>query len=163
MNGKTTHTPYLRQVGSITLPLARHALQAALDKATELSVRISVSVVDAAGHLIHLAHMDGATLQSRDIALNKALTAVGFGFSTSAWEARLESRSAAVRQGLPLQPRMALFGGGEPFLQQGATLGAIGVSGASEQEDVLCAMAAVHAVASLLDQPSQRAAGKDQA
>ncbi|SEI48260.1 Uncharacterized conserved protein GlcG, DUF336 family [Azotobacter beijerinckii] len=147
---------YLRQVGTVTLPLAMQALQAALDKAAELSVRVSVSVVDAAGHLIHLAHMDGATLQSRDIALNKALTAVGFGFSTSAWEARLESRSAAVRQGLPLQPRIALFGGGEPFLQHGVAVGAIGVSGASEQEDVLCARAAVHAVESLLGEPVQQ-------
>lgn len=148
------HSPYLRQVGTLTLPLAMHALQAALDRAGELSLRISVSVVDAAGSLIHLAHMDGATLQSRDIALNKALTAVGFGFSTSAWEARLESRSAAVRQGLPLQPRIALFGGGEPFLHGGAVLGAIGVSGASEAEDVLCAQAAAQAVEHLLEATS---------
>lgn len=143
---------YVRQIDTITLPLAMRALQAALDKATELSIRISVSIVDASGNLIHLAHMDGATLQSRDIALNKALTAVGFGISTSAWEERLTTRSAAVRQGLPLQDRVVLFGGGEPFLYQGVALGAIGISGGSEQQDVVCAMAAVHAVQSLIGQ-----------
>lgn len=141
----------VRRLNTITLRLAMHAMQAALDKAGELSVRVSISIVDAAGGLIHLAHMDGTPLQCRDIAMNKALTAVGFAVSTGSWEGRLNEASAAVRHGLPLQPHMALFGGGEPFLLAGAAMGAIGVSGASEQDDVRCALAAVHAINSLLE------------
>ncbi|WP_437882222.1 GlcG/HbpS family heme-binding protein [Pseudomonas sp. LRF_L74] len=140
----------LRQQTSLTLDLAMQALQAALATAKENQARISIAVVDASGQLIHMAHMDGAPLQSRDIALNKALTAVGFGVSTSAWQARLEKCSEAVRQGLPLQPKMALFGGGEPFRFADQVIGAIGISGASEQLDGQCALAAVERVLAVL-------------
>ncbi|MFD2837485.1 heme-binding protein [Azotobacter vinelandii] len=113
----------LRRLNTITLPLAMRAMRAALDEAGGLSVRVSVAIVDAAGGLIHLAHMDGAPLQCRDIAVNKALTAVGFAVSTGSWEIRLKEMSDAVRQGLPFQPRMALFGGGEPMLYEGVAVG----------------------------------------
>lgn len=141
----------LRQQTSLTLELAMHALQAALDRARAEPVTVSIALVDAAGHLVHMAHMDGAPLQSRDIALNKARTAVGFGLSTRAWQARLEKCSPAVRQGLALQPGMVLFGGGEPLRHRGAVIGAIGISGASEALDGECALAAVERVAALLD------------
>ncbi|ACO77116.1 hypothetical protein AvCA_08750 [Azotobacter vinelandii CA] len=146
--------PSLRRADSINLALAMHALRAALDRAMALSVRVSIVVVDAAGLPIHTAHMDGAPLQCRDIALNKALTAVGFGMPTRVWEERLAGMSDAVRQGLPLQPRMALFGGGEPFLFEGRPVGAIGISGASEQQDEECAQAAVRTVQALLESAS---------
>jgi uncharacterized protein GlcG (DUF336 family) len=125
------------------------ALQAALHEVERASVRVSIAIVDAAGQLIHMAHMDGAPLQSREIAQGKALTAVGFGISTAAWAQRLPRCSAAVQQGLPLQAGV-LFGGGEPFLLDGAVVGAIGISGASEQLDGRCALAAANCVSGLL-------------
>ncbi|MNC53729.1 hypothetical protein D3C75_1031670 [compost metagenome] len=107
-------------------------------------------VVDASGQPIHSAHMDMASRPSREIALKKALTAVGFGISTQDWQARLEKCSVGVRQGLPLQRDMALFGGGEPFLFDSQVIGAIGVSGSSEAIDGHCANAAVERVRVLL-------------
>ncbi|WP_375740322.1 heme-binding protein [Pseudomonas boanensis] len=141
----------IRQQPNMTLALAMPALQATLEQAIESQVRISIALVDAAGQLIHMAHMDGAPLQCRDIALNKALTAVGFGIATSEWGARLEKCSPAVQQGLPLQPRLALFGGGEPVRWRGDVIGAIGVSGASEQVDTRCAQAGVQRALALLE------------
>lgn len=140
----------LRRSTSLSLTLAMQALQAALDKAAEHQAHISIAIVDAGSQLIHMAHMDGAPLLSRDIALNKALTAASFKVSTSSWQTRLAPCSAAVQQGLPLQPNMALFGGGEPFVWQAQVIGAIGVSGASEQVDGLCALAAVEHLQTLL-------------
>ncbi|WP_236531136.1 GlcG/HbpS family heme-binding protein [Pseudomonas syringae] len=135
----------------LTLDLARHCLNATLQKASELNVRVSIAIVDVGGNLIHMAHMDGAPLQSRDIALNKALTAVGFGISTSQWQSRLERCSTAVQRGLPAQPTIALFGGGEPFRLTSQVIGAIGVSGASEAIDCECALAAIARATELLD------------
>jgi hypothetical protein len=57
-----------------------------------------------------------------------------YGLSTSAWEHRLENRSDAVRQGLPLQAGLVLFGGGEPFLDEEDIVGAIGVSGGGQNK-----------------------------
>jgi uncharacterized protein GlcG (DUF336 family) len=141
---------FLRHQPTLTLRLAMQALQAALDKAEEARVRISIVVVDTGGHPIHSAHMDMAARPSREIALKKALTAVGFGISTQDWQARLEKCSEGVRQGLPLQRDMALFGGGEPFLFDSQVIGAIGVSGSSEAMDGHCANAAVERVRVLL-------------
>lgn len=141
----------LRQQPHLGLHLAMQALSVALAEAERHGARVSIAVVDAAGLSIHSAHMDGAPGPSRAIALNKAVTAAGFGIATSAWQERLEHCSAAVRQGLPLQPGLALFGGGEPFRHQGLVIGAIGISGASEQLDSLCARAAVEHVAELLE------------
>ncbi|WP_390898350.1 GlcG/HbpS family heme-binding protein [Pseudomonas veronii] len=94
---------FLRQQPTLTLRLAMQALQSALDKAEEERVRISVVVVDASGQPIHSAHMDMAPRPSREIALKKALTAVGFGIATQDWQTRQENYSEGVRQGLPLQ------------------------------------------------------------
>lgn len=137
----------LYQQTHLGLALAMQALAATLSTAERHGVRVSIAVVDASGLPIHTAHMDGAPQPSRDIALHKAITAAGFGVATHAWDQRLAACSPAVRQGLPLQPRLALFGGGEPFLHNGRVIGAIGVSGASEAIDSACAQAASQSLA----------------
>lgn len=141
---------WLHTQTSISLALAMQALQAALNKAESLQVKVSIAIFDAAGQLLHMAHMEGAPPLSREIARRKAATAVAFGIPTAAWEARLQHCSPAVRQGLPLQDGVALFAGGEPFMVGGCVVGAIGISGASEQLDAQCAQAAVRCVERLL-------------
>lgn len=141
---------WLREQLTLTLPLAIQALQAALDSATQQQVKVSLMIVDSSGLPIQSAHMDGAPRPAQTIALRKALTAAGFGIATADWSQRLELCSDAVRNGLPLQPGMTLFGGGEPFLHADEVIGAIGVSGASEAIDILCAKAAVEHVKRLL-------------
>lgn len=144
-------SPLLRQQPTLSLRLARQALNAAIDFAEQAGIRVSVMIVDAGSQPIHSAHMDGAPRPSQAIALNKALTAAGFGVSTTVWETRLQKASASVQSGLPLQPGIALFGGGEPFVVDGQVIGAIGVSGASEALDTQCAQAALARVAELLE------------
>ncbi len=146
--------PFLRQQPSITLRLAMQAMQAAVEFAEHSDLRVSLVILDAGGQPVHSAHMDGAPRPCQAVALNKALTAAGFGVSTQVWEERLQKCSAAVRDGLPLQPNMALFGGGEPFVLDGQVIGAIGVSGASEAMDARCAQAAVDKVRALLATPN---------
>ncbi|MCP1621071.1 uncharacterized protein GlcG (DUF336 family) [Pseudomonas sp. SLBN-26] len=140
----------LYQQTHLGLALAMRALHATLEAAEQHGVRVSIAVVDASGLPIHTAHMDGAPQPSRDIALHKAITAAGFGVATRTWDQRLAACSPGVRQGLPLQPNLALFGGGEPFLHDGRVIGAIGVSGASEAIDSACAQAASQSVARYL-------------
>lgn len=142
----------LRNQPSLSLDLALLALPAALAEARSLKLRVSVSIVDAGGQLIHLAHMDGAPTPSRDIALDKAYTAAGFGVATSAWEERLANAPASVRNGLMQRPRLAMFGGGVPVKVDGVTVGAIGVSGATAEQDEQCAQAGVDAILAALNQ-----------
>lgn len=147
-------TVLLRQPPTITLRLAMQALNAAVDFAEQNGLRVSLAVLDASSQPIHSAHMDGAPRPCQAIALNKALAAAGFGVATTAWEERLQKASPMVKAGLPLQPGLALFGGGEPFVLDGQVIGAIGISGASEAMDAACARAAVDKVRELLQGPA---------
>ncbi|MCC6074156.1 heme-binding protein [Pseudomonas sp. GCM10022188] len=142
----------LRNQPSLSLDLALLAMPAVLAEARSLGVRVSVSIVDASGQLIHLAHMDGAPAPSRDIAHDKAWTAAGFGVATSSWEERLAGMPDSVRTGLSMRPRLALFGGGVPVRVDGASVGAIGVSGATAAQDEQCAQAGVRAILEALSQ-----------
>jgi len=125
---------------------AAAAVVAAAQWATEAGIKVNVAVVDAGGNLAGFLRMPGAFLQSIDIAIDKAYTAAGFGLATSAWAEALATHSPAVRNGLPLRPRMVCFGGGLPLRHQGRLIGGIGVSGGSEEQDQACARAGVLAI-----------------
>jgi uncharacterized protein GlcG (DUF336 family) len=125
---------------------AAAAVAAAAHWADEAGIKVNVAVVDAGGNLAAFVRMPGAFLHSIDIAIDKAYTAAGFGLPTSAWTSALATHSAAVRDGIPLRPRMVCFGGGLPLNHQGRVIGGIGVSGGSELEDETCAKAGLSAI-----------------
>jgi uncharacterized protein GlcG (DUF336 family) len=125
---------------------AHAAVRAAVAWAEEAGIAVNVAVVDAGGNLAAFLRMPGAFLHSIDIAIDKAYTAAGFGLPTGAWTEALATHSPAVRQGLPLRPRMVCFGGGLPLHHEGALIGGIGVSGGSELEDEACARAGLAAI-----------------
>lgn len=101
----------------------------------------AVAVVDSHGELIAFLRTDGCRLSCISVAINKAYTA-----------AREQSESkalgdAAKAQAFPLtnfgELRYVTWGGGVPIRRGGETIGAVGVSGLSEAEDMeLAAMAA---------------------
>ena len=118
----------------IDWPAAHAMTQAAARHAQQLGVRVNIAVVDTAGNLAAFLRMPGAPLHSIDIAIDKAYTAASFGMATSGWNEALRLHSEAVRQGLVLRPRFVAFGGGLPIVEGGHRVGAIGVSGGSEDE-----------------------------
>jgi uncharacterized protein GlcG (DUF336 family) len=89
--------------------------------------------------------MPGAFLHSIDIAIDKAYTAASFGFPTSQWPEILAG-DEALRIGLPLRPRLVIFGGGLPIVENGQRIGGIGVSGGSAEQDEDCARAGLAAL-----------------
>ncbi|MFN3956174.1 MAG: GlcG/HbpS family heme-binding protein [Tepidimonas ignava] len=124
---------------------AARACDAAVAHARSLGIRINVAVCDASGTLLAFRRMHGAFLHSIDIAIDKAYTAASFGFPTRQWM-DLIGQDEALRIGLPLRPRLVVFGGGLPIKTQGALVGGIGVSGGSAEQDELCAHAGLAAV-----------------
>ena len=130
----------------IDWPAAHAMTQAAALHAQQLGVRVNIAVVDSAGNLAAFLRMPGAPLHSIDIAIDKAYTAASFGLATSGWSKALRTHSEAVRQGLVLRARFVAFGGGLPIVEGGQRVGAIGVSGGSEDEDEQCAQAGLRAL-----------------
>lgn len=110
-------------------------LEAAVAQAHRLDVRINVAVVNRDGVLMGFLRMNDAPLHSIDIAIDKAYTAASFGLATGQWTDVLKQHSAAVGHGLLNRPRFVGFGGGLPVSLQSQTIGGIGVSGGSEQQD----------------------------
>jgi len=125
--------------------LAAAACEAAVKHARALGIRINVAVCDASGVLLAFRRMHGAFLHSIDIAIDKAYTAASFGFPTSQWLGILQQEEA-LRIGLPLRPRLIVFGGGLPVRLGEALIGGIGVSGGSAEQDEECARAGLEAI-----------------
>ncbi len=130
----------------IDWPAALTAAQAAVLAAEAMDRRVNVAVVDPSGTLAAFLRMPGAPLHSVEIAIDKAYTAVSFGLPTSRWTEVLAGHSPAVRDGLARRPRFVAFGGGLPLMEHGQPIGAIGVSGASEDEDESIARAGARAI-----------------
>ena len=121
------------------------ALEAAIGHAAKLGVKINVAVADSGGNLSGFLRMPGAFVQSIDIAIDKAYTAAGFGFSTKDWM-KLIGHDEGMKFGFSARPRLVVFGGGLPLRVNGELIGGIGVSGASEEQDEVCARAALDAI-----------------
>lgn len=111
---------------------------AACNHAAEQNLSICVWVLDRHGNPLAMQRHNEAPLASTEIARRKAWTAVSFGFPTDQWPQRLKDQPYLLNS-LSQQADMAMFGGGLPINSENQLVGAIGVSGASEQQDMECA------------------------
>jgi len=127
---------------------ALQMLIAAKEQAEALGVAVCISVVGSQGIPLARLRMNGAPLHSIDYAEDKAYTAVSFKCPTHEWDQRL-SAHPGVQQALAGHPRMLMLGGGLPVTlnphadNTAQIVGAVGVSGASVDQDIQCAEAAI--------------------
>jgi glc operon protein GlcG len=106
----------------------------------------AIAVTDAHGELIAFLRTDGCKLPSITIAINKAFTAARERRPTAAIGA--ESREAPFPMSNFGDLRYTAWGGGLPIVVQGEVVGAVGVSGLSEEEDIALAQLGVNLFAS---------------
>lgn len=139
-----------RPTRTITAAAALAGVRAAVEKAEALGVAVNACVCDAGGHRIAFVRGDGAFLQSGEIARDKAATAAGFGAPTGALYDALKGEPA-VLSGIAGRPGIALFRGGLPIVLDGDVIGGIGISGASAEQDEICAKAGLAAMALVQD------------
>ncbi|WP_341644040.1 GlcG/HbpS family heme-binding protein [Thauera sp. SDU_THAU2] len=130
---------------AISWEAAHTAVEAVVQQAEKRGLRISVGVADAAGNLVAFLRMPGAFPQSIAIAIDKAYTAGGFGFPTGDWM-KAVGDNEGMKLGFSARPRLVVFGGGLPIRSGGVLLGGIGVSGATEEQDGICARAGLRAI-----------------
>jgi uncharacterized protein GlcG (DUF336 family) len=119
-------------------------VEAAAKKARELGVTQVISVIDETGYTKAFGRMDGAPLMCEEIAQSKAFTAL-FGMPTDQFFSALKGEPSLLA-GLFHRPRIAAFGGGLPIKVNNEIVGAIGVSGATAEQDIQCAQAALDLV-----------------
>lgn len=131
----------------LTLEGATKILQAALARAKELGVPECITIVDAGGHLLAFARMDGARVLSQQSATRKAMTAATTGQETGRFAPDRALALAEATDG-----RMTNLLGGLPLLVDGHIVGGIGVGSGTGEQDRDVARAAVALFETFLDE-----------
>lgn len=126
---------------------ALRVIQAAVAKAEMLGIRVCVAVVDSAGTLAGFVRMPGAFLISGELAQKKAHSTAAIGVPAELVDQALANEAPRVREGI-VQSGFSLIRGGAALRDGEALIGAVGVSGGSESQDVECAQAAAAALKS---------------
>jgi uncharacterized protein GlcG (DUF336 family) len=130
---------------SVTAESALVAVQGAVAKARQLGHSMSVVVSDETGTTKVVMRMDGASEATLRIAGDKAYTAASLGRPTHAlWD--FVKNDPPLLHGLVNYPRIIVFGGGYPLVEDGKVIGAIGVSGGHYSDDMEVARAGLQAI-----------------
>lgn len=135
-------------MGDLALEKARQIIGASREEGRRLGLKpLTVAVIDSGGHLIALEREDGSSPMRAELAMGKARGAVAMGLGSRALFER------AKREPFFIQSVNALAGG---FLvpvpggvlvrsEDGAVLGAVGVTGDTSDNDEKCAVAGIEA------------------
>jgi glc operon protein GlcG len=127
---------------ALTLSEANQVVHAAIAKAQEMNIRISVAVCDAGGRLVAFNRMDGAIWAGAYGSQGKAIASVAFGRASGELQERAGSpivHGIAVAEGGHMIPSQ----GAVPIMRNGVVDGACGVGGGTAQQDEDCARAGV--------------------
>ena len=119
----------------LSLREAQTIVERARAHAETIGVPMNIAVVDAGAHLLAFARMDGAILGSIDIALRKAKTSILFNNPSEAlWEYCKPGGPAPATE--VTNGGLIPYAGGVPIrTDDGALIGAIGVSGGMPVQD----------------------------
>ena len=120
-------------------------IAAAENKSREMKKAMCIAITNEAGQLKGFLAMDGAPHLSIQIAQDKAYTASAFGIATHVWYDFIKN-DPPLLHGITHTPRLIIFGGGYPIMDEGQLVGAIGVSGGHYSDDMEVARAALDAV-----------------
>jgi uncharacterized protein GlcG (DUF336 family) len=137
----------MRQVGHLDLTDARNLADAAIAESHALGVPMSFAVLDAAGHPVFIARMDGANWLAADIARAKAFAAAGWGAETGGLQDRLQNAAPFLVTALAAQAggKFMPQRGGVPVRIDGQIVGALGASGGTAAQDDQVVRAAITA------------------
>lgn len=134
-------------MAALGLDLARRLIEAAEEQAQRQDLRLSFAVVDAGGHLVASARMDDADWITPEVALGKAWTAAAFRAPSDAQGQKAKDLVAfAGAISAATRGRYTPQIGGLPLVIDGESLGAMGASGATGQEDEEVVRAAIERV-----------------
>lgn len=117
---------------ALTIEAAKAIAAACEAEAHRQGLRLVIAIVDDGGHLILLHRDDGAQVGSVEIATLKARTAVLYRRDTRDFQDVVEGQQ---RYALLCIPNGILLDGGVLLKSGEEIIGAIGVSGASDQAD----------------------------
>ena len=128
---------------SLNLAEAISIIRAAIARAQELEILVSVTVCDDQGHLIAFNRMDGALLESDRFSIGKAVASAGTGLPSGQIEGMVYHPLLTIGEGMPA----FRIPGGLPILRNGNVAGGCGVDGApSHDQEEECARVGIASI-----------------
>jgi len=133
--------------GTLTLAQARKIVDAMVEYAsvTKPGRGMAFAVVDEAGVLKYFARMEGATLNNRRMAENKAWTAIVWGRDTRGIKDMLKEAGQDIAWFGDVDRMTTIPGGNLLRAKEGYIIGAVGTSGRHEDIDEELALVGVKA------------------
>ena len=133
---------------SLTLSITKKIAAAAEAYAKQKNWNVVIAIVDDGGHLIYLQRMDGVQTGSIEVAIRKAKSAAAFKRPGKMFGDAIEGG----RNALLALPGALPFDGGVPIKVANQTIGAIGVSGVTGEQDGEIANAGAGSLSGILTQ-----------
>jgi uncharacterized protein GlcG (DUF336 family) len=144
----------------IDLAKATAIVDKALEQGRALKLPpLTVAVLDAAGCLVSFKREDGTSLLRPDIAQAKAYGALAMGMGSRAIAARAATSPAFVSAVNVLAGGRLIPVPGGVLIRSGdkAIIGAVGITGATSEQDESCAVAGIEAVGLTADTGAEAA------
>lgn len=124
----------------LTHQQVRNLIDTAVSSAEEMNLKVCIAIADSGANIQGFLRMNGAFLGSADVSQRKARTSVLFQCPTDAFGNVIEQEQLI---GMDLSNGgLCAFGGGVPVYENEQFIGAIGVSGATAEQDAHIAWAA---------------------
>ena len=117
-------------------------IHAAEDEARTLKANVCIAVMDQSGLLLSFYRMDNAPIGCINSAIEKARAAVLYRTPTKQYMDRANGKEPAIAT----LPGMVPLGGGAPIVGNGQVIGAVGVSGSKNENEVNIANVASHSL-----------------
>jgi uncharacterized protein GlcG (DUF336 family) len=138
----------------LTLPVAKQIIEAALAKGAELGLKpLCVAVLDAGGHLKALERQDETSTLRPDIAQGKARGSISMGLGSRALFNRAKEEPFFIQAMNTLShgSLVPVPGGVLIRASSGDTIGAVGITGDTSDNDEACAIAGIEAAGLVAD------------
>jgi uncharacterized protein GlcG (DUF336 family) len=139
----------IREKKALTSKGIHMMMDAAIGKAKQLGIAVTVAIVDDGGHLLMLERMEGGRFHTVHSATTKAATAASNQRPTSAKGAQGQELDVIHAIGLTLAAgpkNWTAMEGGYPVMAENECIGGIGVAGGDWQQDEEIARAALDAI-----------------
>ncbi len=137
------------QTSRLTSKGAKMMMEAAIARAGEYGIAVTVAIVDAGGHMLHLERMDGGRFHTIHSSTTKAVCSASNKRPTTTQGAQAQELDTLHAIGLSLAAgpeRWTAMEGGFPIVYGGECVGGIGISGGDWKQDQEIAKAAIDAV-----------------
>lgn len=129
---------------TISLEASNQIIDKAIAEAEKGNFSIVATIVNQDGTLVAFKKMDHAVIGPVDVSIKKARTAALFGFNSIDF-GKMAQPGAPIYSIENTNGGMISFGGGVTIMQHGEVIGALGVAGASVDDDERIAQIAVNA------------------